>query len=104
MEVHSLKQWLKDLPYGANVNRDEYHKLNEDTEMNRKLLGTVLVQLLLQGLTVASFGLQAAESKSPPAVPPVMYEFLGEIMRLQPFMTSEKEFTAQKNADKIGKH
>jgi hypothetical protein len=51
-----------------------------------------------------SFSSVFANEKSKPAsadVPPVMYEFLGDLIRLQPYMVSEKKFVDPTNAKEI---
>lgn len=70
----------------------------------------LVLGLTLLGSSNRSFG---EEKKSPKAgvavgveksVPPVMYEFLGEMVRLQPYMPSEARFSDLKDEKEIQKH
>ena len=55
-------------------------------------------------LFLLTTNLFAQSNNEPKQVPPVMYEFLGELMRMQPYIVSKKRFTDPKNSSVIAEH
>lgn len=68
------------------------------SNINPSILNSIFLRF---GLAVVPVLTAAEPNLQNSSVPPIMYEFLGEIMRLQPFMTSESAFTDSKNSKEI---